>query len=536
MKPIAIFQIRLRRWFTVLLSTSALAQPCATCHSEIAKTYAQTVMARASGPATEGLVTGEFTHRPSGIHFRIYLENGKAWMSYDRPNDPEVHGKRELLYSIGSGIKGKTYLFSEKGFLFETPINWYAQEGRWNMAPAYTEAQAMPMTLPALTDCLHCHASGMIAPVQGTENLYDGEPFVHGGITCERCHGSGDEHAGAGKGAIVNPAKVSPERRDSICMQCHFEGSVAIEQRGRHLHEFRPGDSISDYVHYFLLEEAKTDTRRALSQFEALSLSVCKQKSGDRMSCTSCHDPHVEPATGEKVAYYRGKCLTCHGEAFGRKHHANKPDCAGCHMPALPSAAVAHTEATDHHILRRPSALQLASLTLAPRLTPFPATVEPTVRDLALAWETLAQRNMPGASQPAERYLKQAIKESPDDSVLLVSAAFLKQGHGHFDEARNLYERALKLDPYSNAAATNLGVLEAHSGNLTGAVQLWQEAFRRSPHRSAIGMNLATAFCAAGQTKEARNYVLQVLDFNPDLAAAKRLLRSLNRDPPSCGP
>ncbi len=83
---------------------------------------------------------------------------------------------------------------------------------------------------------------------------------------------------------------------------------------------------------------------------------------------------------------------------------------------------------------------------------------------------------------------------------------------------------------------TNLGVLEARSGQLADAVNLWQDAFRRAPGRSSIGMNLAHAFCAAGQVKEARNYTLRVLQFNPDLGAAKTLLKQLNADPPKCGP
>jgi hypothetical protein len=523
-----------------IFSTLSFAQSpkhnCAECHADIVASYSRTIMARASAPATQDLVPGEFTHKPSGVHFRVYSEDGKAWMSYERPGDPVVRGKRELTYSIGSGVKGKTFLFSEEGFLFETPINWYSQSSRWNMAPAYTEARQIPMTLPALTDCLNCHTSGLNPPEYGTENLYTGKPFADGGITCERCHGPGAAHASDGKGPIVNPAKLSPERRDAVCMQCHLEGSVAIEQRGRHLYDFRPGENISDYIHYFILNDDTSDKPRATSQFEALSVSVCKQKSGDKMSCTTCHNPHLEPAASDKATYYRGKCLSCHGEAFGAKHHAERRDCASCHMPQLPSAAVAHTEATDHRILKRPTSMQLVSGDSTLRLTSFPLKVQASVRDLALAWQTLAQRGIKGASENADRFLKQALTSEPDDPVILNSAAYVQQERGRFDEARQLYERALKLDPVSNDAATNLGVIEARDGHLARAVQLWQGAFQRAPHRSAIGMNLAMAFCAAGQTNEARRYVQEVLDFNPDLPNGKRLLRGLSVDPPSCQP
>jgi hypothetical protein len=49
-------------------------------------------------------------------------------------------------------------------------------------------------------------------------------------------------------------------------------------------------------------------------------------------------------------------------------------------------------------------------------------------------------------------------------------------------------------------------------------------------------MNLARAFCATGQTNDARNYTLRVLQFNPDLTAARKLLSGLNADPPKCAP
>ena len=176
-------------------------EACATCHAEIYKSYKTTVMATASGPAADGIVTGDFVHKTSGVHYRVFERDGKEWMSYERGGKEGIRGERELLYFIGSGKKGRTYLFSDQGFLFEAPINWYSQEKRWNMTPAYTEAQEIPMNLPAYVDCLNCHTSGMRAPQAGTENKFPDKPFQHAGITCERCHGAGKDH-GDGKGPL----------------------------------------------------------------------------------------------------------------------------------------------------------------------------------------------------------------------------------------------------------------------------------------------------------------------------------------------
>lgn len=505
-------------------------EACWSCHSEIFNTYAKTVMAHASGAAADGLITGEFTHKPSGVRYRVYANDQRVWMSYERESEKNFRGQRELLYFIGSGVKGRTYLFSDDGFLFEAPINWYSQEGKWNMTPAYTDTETMPLNLPAYPSCLNCHTSGMRAPVEGTDNRFSGAPFAHAGITCERCHGAGNGHV-EGKGAIVNPGKLSSARRDAICMECHFEGTAAVEQPGKHLYDFQPGQLLSDYVHYFLLTSNQTKTPQALSQFEALSLSECKLKSGDRMWCGSCHDPHAEPAAADKAAYYRGKCLKCHGDAFAAKHHVDKPDCTSCHMPALPSKDVAHTEGTDHRIQRYPTAQWLPKLQL--RGSPLASFPEgdaglSSSRDLALAWQILAERGVDGAAHRAEDSLRNALKENPDDPELLTALAFDEQGHGHSKQAADLYEHALKIDPLNDNAATNLGMVEARAENLRAAVELWQKAFARAPYRSAIGTNLGLAYCAAGQTDEARKFVDRVLEFNPDYGKANSLLKKLD--------
>jgi len=49
-------------------------------------------------------------------------------------------------------------------------------------------------------------------------------------------------------------------------------------------------------------------------------------------------------------------------------------------------------------------------------------------------------------------------------------------------------------------------------------------------------MNLARAYCAERHFDDARDSVMRVLEFNPDLGVAKTLLHELNSDPPRCSP
>ncbi len=541
-------------------------EACQKCHSEIAASYAQTAMARASGPATDQLTPADFTHAASGVHYRVYAENNAAMLAFDRPDDPSMHGTRRLQYFIGSGHRGRTYLFSLDGFFFESPINWYAQKKVWDTAPAFQEARTMPMNLAAFPGCLNCHTSASRGPIIGTENKYDMPLFAHDGITCERCHGDNAAHIATGHGDIVNPAKLAPARRDEICMQCHLEGNVAIEQPSRKLADYKPGGDLGDDVHYYIYVDQESQQIRALGQSEALWQSVCKLKSGDKMTCITCHDPHSTPAPEQRVTFYRAKCLTCHGDAFAAKHHVEQPDCASCHMPRTTTSNVAHTQATDHRILKLPmmplQTLQTGAAAQLVRFPPLPAATGENAadnantgessaasarpqssaspapagdaRDLALAWESIAQEGHASAAIDAERYLNQAILEHPEDPVLLDSLAFLAQRRGDLTKARQLYEHALQADPLLIDAAANLGVIEARAGHFDRAVALWEDAFKRAPGRSSIGMNLAHISCDAGQFDRARAYVARVLQFNPDAPSAKTFAKQLAADPPNC--
>jgi tetratricopeptide (TPR) repeat protein len=551
------------------------SEACAKCHAKISGTYASTAMARASGPATQEFLPGEFQHAASGVRYRVYLENGEAWLSFDREGGAALHGKRKLEYFVGSGHRGKTFLFTDEQFAFESPINFYSQKGGapggvWDMAPAYQDAKEMPLNLPAASSCLTCHTSDAQAPMPGTENKYGSPLFAHAGITCERCHGGDVSHgasaqkvassaagkiAGGGGGAsaaggsahagTINPAKLTAVKRDSVCMQCHLEGNAAIEQPGRHLYEFRPGDDLAEFVRYYILTGDGKENVRAVSQFEALAQSGCKRAAGDMLTCTSCHDPHSTPAAAERVAYYRGKCLACHGDEFAAKHHVEKQDCAACHMLRLTTVDVAHTQASDHRILRVPlmplqgvgSAYDSSShgLPSEPALTLFPPTKdEDSPRDLALAWVALAGTGSRFAFTQAGKFLPVALSQTPDDPELLAALGYNEQRRGMVAEAREHYEHALRVKPLSLDAAANLAVIEANAGNVDRAIGLWKSAFERAPGRSALGLNMARALCLSGKADESKAAIARVLEFNPDMRTGREMLKQLESGEAKC--
>lgn len=492
-------------------------------------------MAHASGLASESPITGRFYHRPSDVSYEIYSHDGKLWLSFTRAVDPKLTGTRELLYYIGSGsLKGRTYLFSQDGFLFESPINWYAQQRVWDMTPNYGATREAPLNLPAFPECLNCHTSDMEPPIAGTANRYPNPPFAHGGITCERCHGPAIQHALHGD-KMLNISSLPPRRRDQVCMQCHLEGDVAVERPHQHAYNFRPGDDLSEFVRYFVF--SNKGEGRAVSQFEALAQSGCKRASGDKMTCTTCHDPHFTPEAANKVEYFRSKCLDCHGEQFAEKHHPESRDCLGCHMPSLATKDISHTQATDHRIVRTTSEHRQAMRTLESTLRPFPETkarAEDDPRDFGLAYETLAERGDATAATEANRLLQLALQRDKTDAPVLAALGYDAQLRGDTAEARKYYEEALQYDENSPEAATNLGVIEAREGRLRASVALWTKVFERAPWRSSVGINIAMGYCAAERYDRARAYVERVLEFNPDFAPATSLLSKLSAASPTC--
>jgi tetratricopeptide (TPR) repeat protein len=491
-------------------------------------------MARASGPASDGLMEGSFTHAASGVHYRIFQRDGAGWLSYARPATTAggyLNGEVNLAYFVGSNTRGRTYLFERDGYWFETPVNWYAKKRVWDMAPNFLDAHEMPLTLPVDANCLHCHVSGVAVALPGARNRFAGAPFAHGGIGCASCHGNAAEHVRTkGKAAVLNPAKLDAERRDSVCLQCHLEGETAVYRLGHSLAAYRPGEALFDSVAYFVHEGEIGPNGRATSQYEALLQSACKRASGDRMTCTTCHDPHASQSTAtaaERVGFYRAKCLSCHtGAKFATAHHPEQPDCANCHMPRAGSEDIAHEQVTDHRI-------QIVSPSRTPDEGASKSGVlvmigdeKTTDRERGLAYAQMAQRGDRVSGETALSLLQKAEAlegATAKDSELHTELGFLEQRAGDIHAADHEYRAALAADPDNGTARGDMAVLFGATNDYATAVRLWQRVFDADPAQAAAGYNLALGQCQLGQKDDAEATLKRLLRFAPDNQRARAL-------------
>ena len=68
------------------------------------------------------------------------------------------------------------------------------------------------------------------------------------------------------RAAIVNPARLAPERREEVCLQCHLQPTARRESLpllpGRGSFDFVPGEPLAAHraVIEFALEDAELDS------------------------------------------------------------------------------------------------------------------------------------------------------------------------------------------------------------------------------------------------------------------------------------
>ncbi|MDE3200291.1 MAG: tetratricopeptide repeat protein [Acidobacteriota bacterium] len=498
---------------------------CAECHRSIYESYLATPMANASGLAANHLKTATFLHQNSGETYSISDNHGKPTLSY---SGPDGVGSVDLKYSLGSGHLGITYLYQIDHYLFESPIAWYAPTDRYDMKPGLAPMRQMPPPLPMESDCMRCHMSGAQHSKNNSVNDFSNLPFLHAGITCEECHGDASQHVlTGGKAAVVNPARLSADRRDSICISCHLEGDVKVEKAGKSPVDFRPGDAISDFLTYYV-RAGENMTVRGVSEVEQLSESTCKRMSGDKMSCTSCHDPHYTPDAAHRVEFYRGKCLACHsGANFEKIHFPQERDCTICHMPRTKARNILHVAWTDHRILRVPEEKASEQSTdSAQKLVPI---FSPTAnaRDLAMAYYKALLSGYSQFEPIAWKMLNQQKAAFAHDKDALDALGNMSAKRGDATEAEHAYRQVLALDPNDTTALTNLAVLLAKQGDLKASIQMLQTAFSHNQDLPGLAMNLARVQCIAGKTAEAQSTLKTALIYTNNYQPLEILRKQL---------
>jgi hypothetical protein len=491
-------------------------EACAGCHAEIARTYRQHPMGRSMVPMAQLGGREDYTpatHNPFehfGFDFMVEQRGKRVVHALRRKaNDGAevLRQERDVAYVVGSGTRGRAYLVEHEGRLVQSPINWFSQKHCWDLAPNETSGPQSDYFAPISAQCVFCHAN-YADPIDTTVNGFRAPVFARGcAIGCERCHGPGELHVGrqakpvnsvSPDETIVNPRRLESPLRESVCQQCHLQGEVRVERRGRRTFDFRPGLPLERFWSVFVRAGENVD-QQFVGQVEQMYDSVCFRASSAALGCISCHDPHRLPEPAERVAYYRQRCLGCHMQKgcplpTAQRQAKNGDDCIACHMPRINPSDVAHTAMTDHRIPRRPGRPARPTSPARPAL----------VAGLALA----SFFGLP--TEPPERELLR------DLGVALVEAPAPRQDLRHLRTAAlSLLEaspEAAPLDPRARLARSQaLWTLGWRAQALAGLEALLQEA----PEHEAALRDAAQLAEAVGRPQAALDYWRRVLAVNP---------------------
>jgi tetratricopeptide (TPR) repeat protein len=526
---------------------------CRPCHAAVYDSYSKTGMARTFRPAGMTPPLDEFVHTPSRRTYRIVERAGAVHLQrtgIEAGNQLE----RRIDFAIGSGAHSSTYVHrTAGGSLIELPLSWYSEDGgHWAMSPGYDRADHSDFRREITESCLFCHNG---YPSEANRGLAQG-------IDCQRCHGPGNDHV-QGKGAILNPAKLPPQRRMEVCLQCHLESASrtlpdAVRRFGRATFSYRPSEPLAAWQLYFdFVRPADEDRITVNNSGYGLRRSKCFLNSGGRLTCTTCHDPHRD----EPVAN-TGACRRCHASA----HTPDTTGCTGCHMPKGRTEDAVHVVMTDHFIRKSPGKYDVAPIPerhdrqTGPVRLLYPARLEDTAENrlyLAIAssrssanprteipkLEAAIAATTPSAAEPyialgdarrsagdakgAAAAYRQAIERGSREGRVYVAAGELLMQIAQNVEAMTLLESALRDGSRDVAIRNTLAVLYGARGRFSDALRLLEEALKLNPDEPLTWLNAGVAWQAVGQKNRAEAAYLEAIRLQPEFIRARQYLDAL---------
>jgi tetratricopeptide (TPR) repeat protein len=557
---------------------------CANCHAEIYEHYRHTGMARAfSTPSGENVLTGPaFFHRASGVWFQTISKDGR-WIqrSWQIGYDGKEDNVRESTvdYVMGSGNHVRTYLHrTARDTLIELPLAWYAEDGgTWAMNPGYDLSQ-LPSSRKVGYNCMFCHNAYPTIPSGhdevGAEPVFSA-PLPEG-IDCQRCHGPGADHVRAAqapspkladlKKAIVNPMRLAAARSMEVCLQCHLETTSAllpnsIRRFDRGPYSYRPGEPLSAFRLIFdhAPGEGMDGKFEIVSSAYRLRKSQCFQaSSNDRLTCTTCHNPHDITHGPDAADRYNGVCRQCHS-VVNAKSHPKTGNCIGCHMPKRRTEDVVHAVMTDHLIQRRPAGGLLADIPERhaeyhgevvqygnadplytavaqvitksnlnagiPRLESAIAQEKPSALEFELELaEAYANTNQ---FEKAINSFQRALARRPGSAFLMRRLASALRGAGQLQQAADTLQRATQADPSDAEAWYGLGPILSDLGRKSDAISALRKATELDPEFAEARNSLGVVLAETGEVDLAEASFRGALRIQPTLTVAHANLANL---------
>ncbi|HEX5483096.1 MAG TPA: cytochrome c3 family protein [Terriglobia bacterium] len=537
------------------------SKACASCHAGIYQEYKKTAMGRSmqlpSEPSQLNLPAAPATVHSEKLNrdFEVFRKGADLYQSEYQlaPDGTDVfRDTRPMAYAIGAGENGIGYLIQQGNYLFEAPLSYYTKTRSWNLSPGYEFADyGFHRTVPEA--CIICH-SGRPRPVSGRPGLYKNPAFEELAIGCENCHGPGQLHVeermkgAALKGpidpSIVNPAHLPGWMANNVCMICHQAGDTRILQPGKTYSDFRPGTPLDRTVAIFAVPFTPQSPPETplLQHYTLMILSKCYRASGGKMSCITCHDPHVEPTAAQAPAYYRKKCLECHTEkscslALSVRLRKSPPDdCAGCHMPRQNLEKISHSALTNHRIIAYagepfPSAAFHLASPASPGMVhvdAIPGKESAPIPSIVLfqAYGELMQKH-PEYKPQYGQLLDALAKDQPHNPLTLSALGRRELLKGNAADVQTAQDYMSQAIAAGSTLASDFEIdsnLLARSGDLNEAVKILKQGIALNPYSTRLYKRLALNYIQLHDYENALKTMKEELAIFPEDSFMRMLI------------
>lgn len=305
---------------------------CGSCHAEQFEMqsrtgHARTLQRASDHPLADHFVPEQTLGRSSGYRFKFRREGQQIIVQAD---DNEYISELPIDWAFGAGDHGVTFVSRlNRQYYLEHAFSYYSAAGTLGITTGHETIrpesllQAMGVRYVvrgpgnAISDCFACHSTGPLSYSARQEVQVN-----EAGVRCESCHGPGGGHVEAisindsdlAHSRIQNPKRLAADELLHYCGSCHRD-----PRRAEGEFDFELAWNVRHQPPY-------------------LRQSRCFQRSGETLTCFTCHDPH-EPVRRGQPEYYRERCMECHqgaGRGVGEDCEADRPsDCTKCHMPTV---------------------------------------------------------------------------------------------------------------------------------------------------------------------------------------------------------
>ncbi len=375
---------------------------CQSCHPGEYQSWHRTFHRTMTQYASPESVLGDFNEVKlewRGERYRMFRRDGEFWAEMPDPEEsapglrvdaagrliPSTATHRRVESRIGlltgshhMQIYWTSYAKGNRQRIF--PFAWLKEDHRW--APVDATFLRDP-TLPSANqswnaNCISCHATaGQPRPDLRSDEYATRTAEL--GISCEACHGPGEEHIRRYSSPITrylthgskpadtgmtHPPHLDRVKSSQACGQCHgIKWIPAAENYPENGFSFRPGADLqtstpivqpSKLAELKWLQDALRNSSKYLEEhywsdgevrvsgrdYNGMIDSPCYQRGS--LTCFSCHSLHTSDPNNQLAAHRESNeaCLQCHTTMRDRvpahtHHAAGSPgnECYNCHMP-----------------------------------------------------------------------------------------------------------------------------------------------------------------------------------------------------------